>query len=75
MFQEINSRNTCKCNHDDSYNLVLLFHSLHGLVRGENMELGRDSDTGGQVLHILIHLNHKLTIEYFMSIPKNGDKC
>jgi hypothetical protein len=24
-------------------------HSLHGLVRGENMELGRDSDTGGQV--------------------------
>jgi hypothetical protein len=24
--------------------------SLHGLVRGENMELGRDSDTGGQVL-------------------------
>jgi len=23
--------------------------SLHGLVRGENMELGRDSDTGGQV--------------------------
>lgn len=24
--------------------------SLHGLVRGENMELGRDSDTGGQVI-------------------------
>lgn len=23
--------------------------SLHGLIRGENMELGRDSDTGGQV--------------------------
>lgn len=23
--------------------------SLHGLVRGENMELGSDSDTGGQV--------------------------
>lgn len=23
--------------------------SLHGLVRGDNMELGRDSDTGGQV--------------------------
>lgn len=23
--------------------------SLHGLVRGENMELGCDSDTGGQV--------------------------
>lgn len=25
-------------------------YSLHGLIRGENMELGRDSDTGGQVL-------------------------
>lgn len=24
--------------------------SLHGLIRGENMELGRDSDTGGQVI-------------------------
>lgn len=24
--------------------------SMHGLVRGENMELGRDSDTGGQVV-------------------------
>lgn len=23
--------------------------SLHGLIRGDNMELGRDSDTGGQV--------------------------
>lgn len=23
--------------------------SVHGLIRGENMELGRDSDTGGQV--------------------------
>lgn len=29
--------------------LVDLHHSLHGLVRGDNMELGRDSDTGGQV--------------------------
>lgn len=27
---------------------------MHGLVRGENMELGRDSDTGGQVLIELI---------------------
>lgn len=35
--------------------VVLFWHnlfsvrSLHGLIRGENMELGRDSDTGGQV--------------------------
>ena len=28
----------------------------------QSMELGRDSDTGGQVLDILAHINHKLTI-------------
>lgn len=30
-------------------NNVYCLCSIHGLVRGENMELGRDSDTGGQV--------------------------
>ncbi|KAG0560445.1 hypothetical protein M758_10G176100 [Ceratodon purpureus] len=34
----------------DKY-IVLL--SLHGLVRGDNMELGRDSDTGGQVKYVV----------------------
>lgn len=29
--------------------LYVVLISLHGLVRGERMELGRDSDTGGQV--------------------------
>ncbi|KAI7754553.1 hypothetical protein M8C21_013447, partial [Ambrosia artemisiifolia] len=27
--------------------------NLHGLIRGENMELGRDSDTGGQVKYVV----------------------
>jgi sucrose-phosphate synthase len=27
--------------------------SLHGLIRGENMELGRDEDTGGQTRYVL----------------------
>ncbi|MBA0764472.1 hypothetical protein Gotri_013821 [Gossypium trilobum] len=27
--------------------------SLHGLIRGESMELGRDSDTGGQVKYVV----------------------
>ncbi|HEC72771.1 MAG TPA: HAD-IIB family hydrolase, partial [Methylophaga aminisulfidivorans] len=27
--------------------------SVHGLIRGENLELGRDSDTGGQTLYVL----------------------
>jgi len=31
--------------------IVLL--SLHGLVRGHDMELGRDADTGGQVLYVV----------------------
>uniref|UniRef100_A0A7N0TB91 Sucrose-phosphate synthase n=1 Tax=Kalanchoe fedtschenkoi TaxID=63787 RepID=A0A7N0TB91_KALFE len=30
-----------------------MFCSLHGLIRGENMELGRDSDTGGQVKYVV----------------------
>lgn len=29
--------------------LYLVLSSVHGLVRGENMELGKDADTGGQV--------------------------
>jgi len=32
--------------------LFSCLRSIHGLIRGENMELGRDSDTGGQVLTI-----------------------
>jgi sucrose-phosphate synthase len=33
--------------------LRLLLVSIHGLVRGESPELGRDPDTGGQVLYVL----------------------
>ncbi|KAI0530736.1 hypothetical protein KFK09_000284 [Dendrobium nobile] len=33
--------------------LYLVLISLHGLVRGENMELGCDSDTGGQVKYVV----------------------
>ncbi|KAG0501514.1 hypothetical protein HPP92_001586 [Vanilla planifolia] len=33
--------------------LYIVLNSLHGLVRGENMELGRDSDTGGQVKYVV----------------------
>lgn len=33
--------------------LYVIMISLHGLVRGENMELGRDSDTGGQVKYVV----------------------
>ncbi|MGB1128942.1 MAG: HAD family hydrolase [Haloferula sp.] len=34
-------------------NLDILHFSLHGLIRGEQLELGRDPDTGGQCLYVL----------------------
>lgn len=33
--------------------LDLIHISVHGLIRGEHMELGRDPDTGGQCLYVL----------------------
>eukprot|EP00850_Spirogloea_muscicola_P005647 SM000026S08896 [mRNA] locus=s26:320151:326233:+ [translate_table: standard] len=33
--------------------LYIVMTSLHGLVRGEHMELGRDSDTGGQIKYVV----------------------
>ncbi|KAA3453706.1 putative sucrose-phosphate synthase 4 isoform X2 [Gossypium australe] len=38
---------------DKSKHLYIVLISMHGLVRGENMELGRDSDTGGQVKYVV----------------------
>lgn len=38
---------------DKAKRLYIVLISLHGLVRGENMELGRDSDTGGQVKYVV----------------------
>jgi sucrose-phosphate synthase len=33
--------------------LYIQMFSIHGLVRSENMELGRDADTGGQVQYVI----------------------
>ncbi len=33
--------------------LYILLVSVHGLIRGHNLELGRDSDTGGQIKYVL----------------------
>lgn len=33
--------------------LYIALLSLHGLIRGEEMELGRDPDTGGQILYVV----------------------
>ncbi|OIO71658.1 MAG: HAD family hydrolase [Zetaproteobacteria bacterium CG1_02_53_45] len=35
----------------DRYYIVLV--SIHGLIRGENLELGRDADTGGQTKYVV----------------------
>lgn len=42
---------------DDGLYLALL--SLHGLIRGHDLELGRDADTGGQVKYV-VELAHAL---------------
>ncbi|MBF0470914.1 MAG: HAD-IIB family hydrolase [Gammaproteobacteria bacterium] len=36
-----------------SEGLYLCLISVHGLIRGERLELGRDSDTGGQIKYVL----------------------
>jgi len=33
--------------------LYIALISIHGLIRGKNLELGRDADTGGQTLYVL----------------------
>lgn len=33
--------------------LYIALVSIHGLIRGKDMELGRDADTGGQILYVV----------------------
>ena len=37
---------------ESSPGLYIMSLSVHGLVRGTDLELGRDADTGGQVLYV-----------------------
>jgi len=37
----------------DNDKLYIVLISVHGLLRAENLELGRDADTGGQILYVL----------------------
>lgn len=37
----------------ETNSLYITLISVHGLIRGEHMELGRDADTGGQVLYVV----------------------
>ncbi|MGD2074813.1 MAG: HAD family hydrolase [Gammaproteobacteria bacterium] len=42
---------TDRANNGKGLYLVLI--SVHGLIRGKDLELGRDSDTGGQILYVI----------------------
>jgi len=33
--------------------LYIQLFSIHGLLRSENLELGRDADTGGQIKYVI----------------------
>lgn len=37
----------------DDTKLYIVLVSVHGLIRGHNLELGRDADTGGQTLYVV----------------------
>ena len=39
-------------NNEDG-RLYILLISIHGLIRGQNLELGRDADTGGQTKYVV----------------------
>ncbi|KAK7856065.1 putative sucrose-phosphate synthase 4 [Quercus suber] len=52
-FSRINSVMHLWSEDDKSRRLYIVLISIHGLIRGENMELGRDSDTGGQVKYVV----------------------
>ncbi|TAD79054.1 MAG: hypothetical protein EA000_25100, partial [Oscillatoriales cyanobacterium] len=37
----------------DLNSLYIVTISIHGLIRGQNLELGRDADTGGQTKYVV----------------------
>lgn len=46
----------------DSDGLYIVLVSVHGLLRSENMELGRDADTGGQIKYV-VELAKELSLQ------------
>ena len=42
-----------KCLPESRKPLYILLISVHGLIRGHNLELGRDADTGGQTKYVV----------------------
>jgi len=46
---------------EEAGKLYIALVSIHGLIRGKNLELGRDADTGGQTLYV-VELAHALAL-------------
>ena len=44
-------KTTSKARQGEGLYIVLI--SVHGLIRGEDLELGRDADTGGQTKYVV----------------------
>ena len=42
-----------KIKENDNDKLYIILISVHGLIRGHNLELGRDADTGGQTKYVV----------------------
>ena len=40
-------------NNKTKKGFYIQLYSIHGLIRGHNLELGRDADTGGQTKYVL----------------------
>ncbi len=38
---------------NQNHGLYIQLYSIHGLIRGDNLELGRDADTGGQTKYVV----------------------
>ncbi|MCJ7773585.1 MAG: glycosyl transferase family 1, partial [Desulfobacterales bacterium] len=38
--------------------IYVQLYSIHGLIRSENLELGRDADTGGQINYVIELARH-----------------
>ncbi len=47
------NKSTEKNNKTEKKQVHLQLFSIHGLIRGENLELGRDADTGGQTRYVV----------------------
>ena len=44
--------------------IYIQMYSIHGLLRSENMEMGRDADTEGQIKYV-VELGNNLFLKVF----------